>query len=102
MREPKLGASESWEDFQEEFEILMALFAGLEHVLIGQYNLKPGDWQQHFKGFEEFFILATEGAVSHIRMQESLLAIVQDNQSKLKGSIHRAIASQTSDAQLGG
>ena len=64
--------SASWEDFQEKFQTLLACFSGLEHVLISQYGLKPGDWQRNFSLFLGCFDAAGGEAVDHMQTQEGL------------------------------
>ena len=96
MREPKLGMSSSWQEFQEEFELLRALFDGLEHVLIGQYGVKPGEWQRNFSAFADFFEITVGDAVGHIRTQADILEIFQNHNKEaatLKSSIREAIQS---------
>jgi len=72
MRESDLENSVSWEDFQERFQTLLTCFSGLEHVLISQYGLKPGDWQRNFSLFFVCFDTAVREAVDHMQTQEGL------------------------------
>lgn len=72
MCEPDAEDSASWADFQAEFQTLRAFFTGLEHVLISQYGLQPGDWQRNFSLFLGCFDTAVREAVDHMQIQEGL------------------------------
>lgn len=72
MREPDAEDSVSWEDFQANFQNLRAFFTGLEHVLIGQYGVEPGDWQRNFSLFLGCFDTAVRESVDHMQLQEGL------------------------------
>jgi len=72
MGEPDSENSASWQDFQTQFQNLRAFFTGLEHVLIAQYGVQPGDWQRNFSLFLDCFDTAAREAVDHMQAQEGL------------------------------
>ncbi len=102
MHDSEDPESMTWEDFQEDFQCLRSLFDGLEHVLIHQYSVKPGNWQRNFHTFGKFFDHVTDRALYQIRKQQDMSNLylehieMTEGARALKASIREAIKDSSS------
>ncbi len=78
----------SWEEFQDELTLLRAQFEGLEHILIGQYQLQPGNWQRNFRMFLGFFDSSVDHVLDHMRTQQGVMQMYLEHIETIEGAGH--------------
>lgn len=67
------------EEFEELFKTLLARFESLEHVLIGKYGVKSGEWQRNFSDFADSLVIAHVDAIDFMEDQANLIRMYLDH-----------------------
>lgn len=79
MSDSELNHAAKCEEFENLFKTLLARFESLEHVLIGQYGVKPGEWQRIFSDFADSLVIAHVDAIDFMQDQANLNRMYLDH-----------------------